>query len=102
MSAKDHAGIADRFLRLAADVAVHQGAGAPLVKVYAVRAQAEATLALVEQQRIANLIALADHSLDRFGNYAGPAGGMGTLFSYPQEENGNIQLREDIRKALGL
>lgn len=66
------------------------------------QAQVHATLALVEQQRIANLIALADHAHARWVNYAGEAGGMGTLFSYPEAENGNMRIRDDIREALGL
>jgi hypothetical protein len=65
-------------------------------------ATARAIREQTEQLRIANLIALADHAHERFGNYAGWAGGMGTLFSYPEDEGGNMQLRQDIRKALGL
>ena len=65
-------------------------------------AKLQAALALVEQQRIANLIALADHAHTRWGNYAGEAGGVGTLFSYPEAENGNMRIRDDIREALGL
>jgi hypothetical protein len=65
-------------------------------------AQVHATLALVEQQRLANLIALADHANARWGNYAGEAGGMGTLFSYGETETDNMRIRDDIREALGL
>lgn len=65
-------------------------------------AQVHATLALVEQQRIANLIAFSDHSFERWGNYAGEAGGMGVLFSNPESENGNMRVRDDIARALGI
>lgn len=65
-------------------------------------ALAWATLELAEQQRIANLIALADFAHDRFGTYAGEAGGMGVLFTYGETLDSNIRLRGDIREALGL
>ncbi|CAN5419957.1 hypothetical protein BH09ACT9_BH09ACT9_00160 [soil metagenome] len=66
------------------------------------QAQVHATLYLAEQQRIANLIALSEHAYGRFGNYAGEAGGMGTLFSYPTEQSGNMALRTEFREGLGL
>lgn len=66
------------------------------------KAQVHATLALAEQQRLANLIALASHSHARWGNYAGEAGGMGVLFSYGETELANMRIRDDIREALGL
>jgi hypothetical protein len=65
-------------------------------------ALAHATMYLAEQQRIANLIALAEHAYPRWGNHAGEAGGMGVLFSNPETESGNIRIREDFRKGLGL
>jgi hypothetical protein len=73
-----------------------------LAMSFSAAAQAHATLALVEQQRIANLIALASHANERWGNYAGEAGGLGTLFSYPDAEGGNMQVRDDIARALGI
>lgn len=65
-------------------------------------ATAEAVLALVEQTRLANLIALADHAHARWGNYAGEAGGMGTLFSHGETPESNMRIRNDIREGLGL
>lgn len=65
-------------------------------------AQVHATLALVEQQRIANLIALAGQAHARFANYAGEAGGIGTLFSYGGTETDNMRVRDDIAAALGI
>lgn len=73
-----------------------------LATAYAAIAQAHATLALVEQQRIANLIALASHAAERFGNYAGEAGGLATLFEYGETPESNMRLRDDIKKGLGL
>ena len=57
---------------------------------------------LAEQQRIANLIALAQMADQRFGNYAGEAGGMGTLFSYGERPESNMRVRDDIAYALGI
>lgn len=57
---------------------------------------------LVEQQRIANLIALAEHAQRRYGNYAGDAGGLGTLFSYGETPESNMRVRDDIAYALGI
>ncbi|UXO93873.1 hypothetical protein Pan2_54 [Pseudanabaena phage Pan2] len=68
---------------------------------YLALAQVHATLALVEQQRIGNLIALSNSGL-------GPlmqAGDLALLASVPHSEwpNTNIEvLRPEIRQALGL
>ena len=70
--------------------------------VYAQIAAVRAIQAQTEQLRIGNIIALATLARAEFAGYAGEAGGMGTLFSYPAEENGNIQIRDDIRAELGL
>lgn len=60
-------------------------------------AQAHATLALVEQQRIAYLIALAATGgqpvLDRAAKRA---------LTYPNPEDHSDEIRSDIREALGL
>lgn len=65
-------------------------------------AQVNAIEALVEQQRIANLVALAEHAQRRYGAHAGEAGGMGTLFSYGDTPDSNIRIRANIREGLGL
>lgn len=58
--------------------------------------------ALTEQQRIANIIALADFADRRFGNYAGDAGPMGSLFLWGETPGGNVVLRDDVAHHLGL
>jgi hypothetical protein len=95
----DHVRLAQRFV----------GGESPLVdgsfdqtRDYIAAAQVHATLALVEQQRIANLIALADHAHGRFGNNAGEAGGVGVLFSYGETPDSNMRVRQEIREGLGL
>lgn len=80
-------------------VGVSEGVEALII---ATEAHVHATLYVAEQQRIANLIALADHSYTRWSNYAGEAGGMGTLFSNADTPDGNIKIRDDIRESLGL
>lgn len=65
-------------------------------------AQVHATLALVEQQRIANLIALAEHTQRRYGTVAGEAGGVGTLLSYGETPDSNMRVRNDVAYALGI
>ncbi len=67
-----------------------------------IAAQVHATLALVEQQRIANLIALAEFARREFGNYAGEAGGFGTLLSYGETPESNMRVRDDVAAALGI
>ncbi len=94
----DHAAVARRIIRHVSKTALSAKSAAVMVA----GAQVHATLALVEQQRIANLIALTDHAHERFGNYAGEAGGMGVLFSYGETPESNIRLRADIREGLGL
>lgn len=59
---------------------------------YSESAQVHATLALVEQQRIANLIALHRHEVEYDLN-----GGRSLLY-----KNGTEELRPEIREALGI
>lgn len=73
-----------------------------MVAVIADGAQVHATLALVEQQRIANLIALAKTAQEHYGGYAGEAGFVRTLFDNPNTELGNMRLKPNIAAALGL
>lgn len=76
--------------------------GPPVPPLALAEAQVHATLALVEQQRIANLIALAGQAHARFANYAGEAGGIGTLYSYGDTEEDNIRVLDNIAHALGI
>lgn len=61
----------------------------------------EATLALVEQQRIANLIALEQVRIERTnagGNYYGPS----VVWENPATEYGSAPLYDDIAIGLGV
>lgn len=82
--------------------ASHGESGPMWALTQAVRSGVEATLALAEQQRIANIIALASRADDRWGAYAGEAGSMGTLFDNPETELDNMRLKPEIKEALGL
>ena len=65
-------------------------------------AQAEAMLALVEQQRIANLIALAEFAHEQYGTYAPTGANLPALFLPPETDQGNMRLHPDIAAALGI
>ena len=65
-------------------------------------AQAEATLALVEQQRIANLIALTKFAFEKYGVYAPTGANLPALFLPPETDQGNMRLHPDIAAALGI
>lgn len=85
----DHA---DEALRLT-DLSQHPNTGDPAVgALYIGAAQVHATLALVEQQRIANLISLSAWQ------ELGPNDGKIRIPSYTPDGT----LRDDIREALGL
>lgn len=66
------------------------------------RAQVEATLALAEQQRVANLIALARYAVEQYGNYAPTGANLRALFTPPETEHGNLSLNPEIAQALGV
>ncbi|WP_137843834.1 hypothetical protein [Microbacterium sp. 2FI] len=70
-------------------------------------ASAEATLALVEQQRIANRLMLAALVSDvelRVGHHGARAGLLGPegVFGNPSTPDGRCPLDTDIRRGLGL
>jgi hypothetical protein len=96
MTRIDHAANAQAFLRSA------DGQAPDVATAYAACAQAEAVLALVEQQRIANLIALGllQIASGLNGSYA-PVGDGGSFRAlYPQGESS--PLAPDIAAALGI
>lgn len=67
----------------------------------AMLAQTEATLALAEQQRIANLIAYEALRIERTnagGNYYGPS----VVWGNPATEHGSSPLYDDIATGLGV
>lgn len=85
----DHAAEARDSISLAQDDALAEEATSI---THAMIANAEANLALVEQQRIANLIALHRHEVEYDLNQ-----GRSLLF-----ESGTESLRPDITAALGI
>lgn len=65
-------------------------------------AVAHATLELAEQQRIANLVALAELGDRVLGGYAGDAGMFATIFDKPTTQHGNVSVKPEIAAALGI
>ena len=65
-------------------------------------AQVHATLALVEQQRIANVIALAKFAIEQYGTYVPTGANLPALFLPPETDQGNVRLNPDIAAALGI
>lgn len=65
-------------------------------------AQVEATLALAEQQRIANLIALTRYAVEQYENYAPIGANLPALFTPPETVQGNMTLNPEIAQALGI
>lgn len=57
---------------------------------------------LVEQQRIANLLTVATMADERFGNYAGEASAIRTIFDFGETPESNMKLRDEIAGALGV
>ena len=95
----DHVARAERLIEAARGRTVSRDAGAV---VESLLAQAEATLALVEQQRIANLVALADTLREVPANQI-VVDARGVLFVYREHEMGGwVELHPDIAAALGI
>ena len=92
----DHAAEARKHIDWAHEQQSVDGCWEDSVRDYALIAQAEATLALVEQQRIANLIALAKETFA--AHEASEA--LGTFATAKHGEQ--IGLRPDIAAALGI
>lgn len=86
----DHAAAAESDI-VSADDALESGAD-DVASAIAAIAQVHATLALVEQQRISNLIALAEPREI-------PGGGTAAYMLYDPTSR---VLREDVREGLGL
>ena len=66
------------------------------------KAQVHATLALVEQQRIANRLEYARLAIEQYGNYAPTGANLSGLFALPETEHGNMRVPEDIAAALWI
>lgn len=95
----DHAADAERLLRDANGKNVERAA------VLVAAAHVRATLALVEQQRIANRIALAQVARSTWptstdGSLIGS--GSHALWDYPSTETGRSPLKAEFREGLGL
>lgn len=88
MTTIDHAAKAMELRTLAAKPNTSNSSAANLIAA----AQVHATLALVEQQRLANIIALHRHEVEY------DIGGDRSYLYKPATED----LRDDIRKGLGL
>jgi hypothetical protein len=89
----DHVAESERDIEYA-DATLSDGASDVALAIAAV-AQVHATLALVEQQRIANLIALSVPQ-----ELIGTDGGTASIPSWMP--GAGVELRDDIREGLGL
>ena len=81
---------------------IDAAAGCPGAVSTEILAQAEATLALVEQQRIANLIALGHLQIASGLNGIGDVVGDGSAFRSLYPEGPNTPLAPAIAAALGI
>lgn len=98
----DHASAATS--RLDASAAIVNAQAMPahdLARVELAEAQVHATLGLIEQRRIANLIALRAMLYPRYGNHAG-GGVVATLIDNPTTPDGSVRVKPDIAAALGI
>lgn len=87
----DHAAVAVRTL----DGIEGKSLPTDVIAAHTAHALVHATLALAEQQRIANLIALAAHEPGNTGAY------FRSVLSVPGEHD-TLSLRDEIREGLGL
>lgn len=95
----DHAAEAAKNLLVAGELMSE--ASFAVADTVALIAQAQATLALVEQQRIANRIAIANFSFaDGSRGYIGTV--QGAIFDYPESQHGTATLKPEIAEGLGL
>ena len=92
----DHAAEARKHIDWAHEQQSVEGCWEDSVRDYALIAQAEATLALVEQQRIANLIALTKETFA--AHEANEALGAFASAKFGEQ----IGLRPDVAAALGI
>ncbi len=93
----DHVAVAQAYISWAREVQ-HEGITERSVTGLALIAQAEATLALVEQQRIANLIALGYGHTSPSGDVVGEA----RRALVERRSADRHQLRPDVAGALGI
>ena len=97
----DHAAEAwELLVASVSDQTVQSRAGFDAATLMTARAQVHATLALVEQQRIANLIALSESGRTTVN---GARAALSTLYDGRSEDGtSHMELRSDIAAALGI
>ena len=95
MSRIDHAARANNVLRSVASVSMASAEAT----VSVIAAQTHATLALVEQQRIANLIAL--FNIENAGLFTSAAN-RGLIEHFSEHGDWDYRIRPDIAAALGI
>ena len=96
----DHAAKASQCIAWAHEWQLEEGSTAATENAYALIAQAEATLALGEQQRIANLIALAESGRTTVN---GARAALSGLYDGAVEDgSANMHIRADVAAALGI
>jgi hypothetical protein len=98
----NHKEKADAFLEMAVSKKFERSpAGSAAAALAISMGQVHATLALVEQQRIANMIALENQRIRKTKNQ-GHYYGSDLLYDEPSTLYGNWELRPEIAAALGI
>jgi hypothetical protein len=92
----DHEAEANRLMTLASNPRDSS------TETIALCAQTEATLALVEQQKIANRLEYTRLAIETYGNYVPGGANLPSLFAPPETDQGNMRVPEDIATALGI
>ena len=96
----DHAAKACLCIEWATEWQGREGSTAATENAHALIAQTHATLALVEQQRIANLIALAESGRTTVN---GARAALSGLYDGAVEDgSANMHIRADVAAALGI
>lgn len=98
----DHAAEAREFLALARTIPSAEDETNPAAHLAILEAQAHATLALVEQQRIANLIALADARHLVLSKQVANGAALALVGHHEPSLTDWPQLTPDIAAALGI
>jgi hypothetical protein len=101
MTRIDHAKVARMAAMLADDMLLDEAGANANPGAVAALAQAHATLALVEQQQVANRIALAQLEFAAFP-LVSPAGNVPESIWGVNTGNGQRVLRKDIADAIGV
>ena len=100
MSRTDHVRVACGCVEAARQQAARETRFTPELLI--AEAQVHATLALVEQQRIANRLEYVRLAVEQYGNYAPTGANRPSLFLPPETEQGNMRVPDDIARALRI